>query len=231
MTDSAVSPSASPPPLIEVRDLVHRYSNADFELSVPAWSCARGQHVACIGPSGSGKTTLAHIIAGILTPTEGNITVLGTDVRTLSDRSRRHWRTQQVGMVFQDGGLFDALNARDNILLPLRLRHGGMLPGDARTRATQLLQDLGIEEAARRRPTRLSGGERQRVAIARAVIGEPPLLICDEPTGTLDPVRTRGTMDLLFERANEIGSTLFVVTHDHGMLDRFDTVIDLGAEQ
>lgn len=184
---------------------------------------------AIVGPSGSGKTTLLHVIAGISTPVAGSVSVGETEVSALADDARRAFRIRNVGLVFQEFELLEHLDVRENILLPYRLSPA--LPRDvaATGRADALARTLGIADLLGRRPSRLSQGERQRVAVARALVTGPSVVLADEPTGNLDPATKGRVLDLLAGAAEEAGATLVVVTHDHGLLDRFPQTVDLST--
>ncbi len=212
-------------PVVSMRRIEHRFSSG-FELSVREWDVASGAHTACIGPSGCGKTTLLRLMAGIIEPTTGSVELLGEQLSRLSSGQRRSLRLGRVGMVFQQLALLEHLSALDNILLP-RLVAGGASHPD-RERAQELAEATGIGLALKRKPARLSQGERQRVAICRSLVTSPELVVCDEPTGNLDPARSRSVVELLIAEADRIGATVVLVTHDHGLLDLFDRVLDLG---
>ena len=197
----------------------------DFRLEVGHFAVRAGERVACIGPSGSGKTTLVNLIAGILPAERGVVRALGRDLGRLSDAERRAFRRSSIGLVFQELELVDYLSALDNVLLPRWI--GGRPSAADRARAVELAGALGIAELLARKPARLSQGERQRVAIARALVTEPALLLCDEPTGNLDPRASHATLDLLFAEAERRGTTLLFVTHDHSLLDRFERTVDV----
>ncbi|MFT5734633.1 MAG: putative ABC transport system ATP-binding protein [Paracoccaceae bacterium] len=196
-----------------------------FELRVENLGLAPGEAVACIGPSGSGKTTLVHLLAGILTPDAGEIHLDGVRIDGLGEAARRALRARSVGLVFQEFELLDYLHALDNILLPIRLSRGDLKAGAQRAR--ELSSTLGIAPLLGRVPARLSQGERQRVAIARALVASPSLILCDEPTGNLDPAAAGSVLDLLLSQAREHDAALLMVTHDHTLLQRFDRVIDV----
>ena len=198
---------------------------APFELRVANLELRAGEAVACIGPSGAGKTTLVHLLAGILTPDSGEVTLAGKRLDELGESERRAQRASQVGLVFQEFELLDYLSALDNMLLPIRLGKGDLAA--ARTRALDLAESLGVRDLLQRVPQRLSQGERQRVAIARALIASPALVLCDEPTGNLDPKTAGSVLDLLLSQGRERGAALLMVTHDHSLLGRFDRVIDV----
>lgn len=215
-----------------LRDIRFSYHQTDrtrpFELAVDELVLERGEAVACIGPSGSGKTTLLHLCAGILVPDEGEVTLAGRRIDSLPDGERRACRAADVGLVFQEFELLDYLDVLDNVIVPYRLR-GVKREGlrHARERAVAIAEAIGIGDLLRRLPHRLSQGERQRVAIARALVTEPALVLCDEPTGNLDPDTASTALDLLLDQARARGAALLMVTHDHGLLERFDRVIDV----
>lgn len=213
--------------MIAIDDLRFAYGDGGFELAVDGLAIDSGEHVACIGPSGTGKTTLVNLIAGILVPERGRVLVDGEDIARLTDAERRRFRISNIGLVFQEFELLDYLSALENIVLPYHVTPHLSLDAAVSERARALADSMGIAHVLARRPRRLSQGERQRVAICRALVNEPKLLMCDEPTGNLDP-RTAGvTLDLLFERVTERGATLLMVTHNHGVLDRFGRVLDV----
>jgi len=198
-----------------------------FVLRVPSLRLERGERVACVGASGCGKTTLINLMAGVLVPDRGRVMLGDTALSGLAEGARRVERIRRIGMVFQEFELLEYLSARDNILLPYRL--SGALPLDraARERARALAEELGIGSLLGRRPARLSQGERQRVAVCRALVAGPELVIADEPTGNLDPANAEGVVDLLLETVGRTDAAMLVVTHNHGLLDRFDRVIRL----
>jgi putative ABC transport system ATP-binding protein len=212
--------------VIGIRDLEFAYADSDFRLRIAELSVAPATTTAFIGPSGSGKTTLLNLIAGILLPDRGTVETNGTVVTELSDRERRAFRVEGVGLVFQEFELLEYLSVLDNILLPYRINPALRLEPDVRQRAADLAERVGIADKLGRLPRRLSQGERQRVAVCRAVLTDPPLLLTDEPTGNLDPVNREKVLDILFDYVHESGTTLVSVTHDHEILGRFETVVD-----
>lgn len=213
--------------MIRVEGLRFAYGTDAFGIEIPSLDIARGEHVACIGPSGSGKTTLVNLISGILTPDAGSVAVGGEMVSSLPDAARRALRIAKIGMVFQEFELLDYLTALENVTLPYHVTPHLELGDTVRDRARQLARTMGIEGVLARRPRHLSQGERQRVAICRALVTSPGLIMCDEPTGNLDPDTATRTLDLLFAQVRDHGATLMMVTHNHGILDRFDRVIDM----
>ncbi|HTT52998.1 MAG TPA: ABC transporter ATP-binding protein [Streptosporangiaceae bacterium] len=198
--------------LIEVNDVTKRYDN-DGHPAVDGVTLevAPGEAVAVMGPSGSGKSTLLNLIAGLDRPTAGAVTVAGQRIDRLSETALARFRRQQVGMIFQFFNLLDDLTVLDNVLLPAQL--AGLSRGQARARAVELLDTLGIAGHRDAYPGRLSGGERQRVAIARALVNRPVLLLADEPTGALDTT-TGEEIGALLRELNRAGQTLVLVTHN-----------------
>jgi ABC-type lipoprotein export system ATPase subunit len=215
--------------MIELRDVRFEYSEGGFSLHIPELRIPPGTRAAAIGPSGSGKTTLLNLISGIERPQTGQIETASMRVDALSPPARRSFRITTVGFVFQDFLLLDYLDVLENILYPYRLHHDLRLDAPARARAQRLAADLGIERMLRRRPDELSQGERQRVAIARALVTAPKLILADEPTGNLDPATKQKALELLFEQCDALSMTLLMVTHDRGLLDRFEHVVDVSA--
>ena len=212
--------------MICLTDLDFRYGEGDFALRIARLAIRPGESVAVIGPSGSGKTTLLHLIAGIATPRAGSVTTAGVEVSALDEPARRDFRIRRVGLVFQEFELLEYLDVLDNILLPFRINRALHLDSAVRERAHELAREVGIGDKLGRFPDRLSHGERQRVAICRALVGQPSLLLADEPTGNLDPANVDRVLDILFGYAEQSGATLVTVTHDHDLLNRFGRVID-----
>jgi putative ABC transport system ATP-binding protein len=192
---------------------------------------AAGATVAVIGPSGSGKTTLLNLVAGILVPDSGRVTTDGVEVSSLQESARRDFRVHQIGLVFQEFELLEHLTVLDNILLPCRIVSSISVNQRRRDRAAELAAEIGIEDKLDRYVRKLSQGERQRVALCRALLLEPPLLLCDEPTGNLDPANKAHVLDVLFDYVNRHKTTMLTVTHDHQLLDRFDETIDFKCFQ
>jgi putative ABC transport system ATP-binding protein len=214
--------------MIVLEDLEFRYPQSAFALQISSGAIAAGEHTALIGPSGCGKTTLLNLLAGVLLPGSGSVTVSGETVSALPDAARRDFRIRKLGLVFQNFELLEYLSVLDNILLPLRIGRGLKVTADLRERAATLGERLGIADKLHRYPGQLSQGERQRVAVGRALLLEPALILADEPTGNLDPANKFLVLDLLVDYAREHGATLVAVTHDRELLDRFDRVQDFG---
>ncbi len=199
-----------------------------FSLHVAELVIAPGEAIVIHGPSGGGKSTLLRLLAGILAPDAGELRVGELDLASASSAARRHHRLAQVGFVFQDYPLLDALSCLENVLLPFRLT-SQRIDARHRARAGELLDRLGILHLRGARPRGLSQGERQRVAIARALVSRPRLLLADEPTTGLDPARAAEALDLLFEARTDEGLTLVVVSHDESLHARFDRSLAVDA--
>ncbi len=212
--------------MIRVDSLEFYYREGEFCLSVPELTVEKTEKVAVIGSSGSGKTTLLNLIAGIVTPIKGTVSVDDLKVSELTDAGRRDFRITSLGFVFQDFELLDYLNVMDNILHPYRITGALTLDKAVRERAGILAQEMGIGDKLKRPANDLSQGEKQRAAICRALLPQPKLLLADEATGNLDPDNKTRILDLLFQSVADHDATLLAVTHDHDLLKRFDRVID-----
>jgi len=173
---------------------------------------AEGSFVAIMGPSGSGKTTLIQVIAGLLTPTSGEVIVSNQHLRHLDDRALSEFRNRTIGFVFQSFNLLSYYTALDNVALPLVF--AGVPETERRTRARALLEEFGLADRAIHKPDQLSGGEAQRVAIARALVNHPKIILADEPTGNLDRDTGNRVMELLQTINRQRGVTVLLVTHD-----------------
>lgn len=185
----------------------------------------RGDIQLLMGPSGSGKTTLLSILGGILTPTAGNVSLLGQDITRLSRSQLSKFRLKNIGFIFQEFNLFPALNALENVEVALRLK--GYKEHAARQEAMQLLEQVGLGGRAKQMPRNLSGGQKQRVAIARALAGDPQLILADEPTAALDSQSGYAVISLLRQLAKEANRTVVMVTHDSRIIDVADRVTHL----
>lgn len=184
-----------------------------------------GDFVALMGPSGSGKTTLLNIIGGLDGASAGQVVVAENDLDKLSNRELARWRAATIGFVFQFYNLLPVLNAQRNIELPLLLTK---LSGKQRRRNAQTaLSIVGLDDRAKHKPGELSGGQQQRVAIARAIVADPPILVCDEPTGDLDRDNAEEILDLLQILNREHGKTIIMVTHDPKAADHAKRLLHL----
>ncbi|HJP37825.1 MAG: ABC transporter ATP-binding protein [Gammaproteobacteria bacterium] len=185
-----------------------------------------GQLMAVLGPSGAGKSSLLAVCGGLLTPSNGKISVGEMEITSVSQSALTRIRQQQIGFVFQQSNLLSSVTAIDQLLLLVHMR--GKRPDQAdRERAAKLLGEVGMEHRLNRRPNELSGGERQRVGIARAFMMNPKLLLVDEPTSMLDHHRGKQIVELLVRECHEHNVATLMVTHDHGILDAADRVVDI----
>jgi len=193
-------------------------SDIDFQLQPR-------ESVAIVGASGSGKSTLLSILAGLDTPTSGQVMLAGRDLFALDEDARAELRSRTVGFVFQSFQLLANLTALENVMLPLEL----MGRADARAAATEMLRRVGLDQRLNHYPKVLSGGEQQRVALARAFVVRPAVLLADEPTGSLDFATGETVMALMFELNREAGTTLVLVTHDRAIAERCDRQLRIEA--
>jgi putative ABC transport system ATP-binding protein len=190
-----------------------------------SFAIGRGETVAVVGASGAGKSTLLALLAGLDTPTTGEVRLAGNELTALDEDGRAAVRASHVGFVFQSFHLVPSLTALENVMLPLELRGRG----DARSAATEVLGRVGLAGRVGHYPRQLSGGEQQRVAIARAFVTKPDVLFADEPTGNLDTATGERIMDLLFGLNTASQTTLVLVTHDLSLAARCGRIIRLDA--
>ncbi|MBI4877771.1 MAG: ABC transporter ATP-binding protein [Acidobacteria bacterium] len=190
-----------------LRDEFHILALKDVEIEIQ-----KGEFVALMGPSGSGKSTLLHLIAAMDRPTQGEIRVLGEDLRALSDREVARWRNAHIGFVFQSFNLIPVLTALENVELPLKLTN--LKRKERFKHAATALKLVGLDDRLGHLPRQLSGGQEQRVAIARAIVTDPDLILTDEPTGNLDANSAQEVLTLLSRLNREYGKTIVMVTHD-----------------
>lgn len=218
--------SDSSRPLLEARDVSKSVRGPEGKLDIltdVSLQIAAGESFAIVGASGSGKTTLLGLLAGLDTPDSGSIMLDGHELATLDEEARADLRRRLVGFVFQSFHLLPALTAEENVMLPLELEGSS----DARSRAREALQAVGLATRRRHYPAQLSGGEQQRVAIARAFVHGPRVLFADEPTGNLDQRTGHHICDLLFALNRDHHTTLVLVTHDAALAARTDRQIEL----
>ncbi|MFF7654752.1 ABC transporter ATP-binding protein [Streptomyces sp. NPDC007983] len=202
--------------VVLVSDLRKEYGDT-VALDGVSLEIGAGEAVAVMGPSGCGKSTLLNMIAGLDRPSAGHVSVHGEDLGRINETGLALFRRRRIGMIFQFFNLIDDLPALDNVALAAQLT--GTPTRQARRRAVELLDELGIADRRNIYPAALSGGERQRVAVARALMNRPALLLADEPTGALDSHAGEQVMDLLID-LNELGQTLLLVTHDERLATR-----------
>jgi putative ABC transport system ATP-binding protein len=220
--------SSSPCTAIEVIHLSKRVADATGELAILSdidFTVQSGEMLAIVGASGSGKSTLLGLLAGLDTPSEGTVKIDGEDLFGLDEDGRARLRQEKLGFVFQSFQLLSHLTALENVMLPLELRRDNA----ARAKAEAMLIRVGLSSRLRHYPKFLSGGEQQRVALARAFVTEPPLLLADEPTGSLDAVTGDAVIQLMFDLNRERGSTLVLVTHDPLIAARCSRTITITA--
>ncbi|WP_009632097.1 ABC transporter ATP-binding protein [Synechocystis sp. PCC 7509] len=188
----------------------------DIDLAIP-----QGNIQLLMGPSGSGKTTLLSILAGLMTPTRGKVSLLGEDITKMSRQKLTKFRQQNIGFIFQNFNLFPALTASENVEVALNIKG---IRKNAKYQAHLLLEQVGLENQSEQKPCDLSGGQKQRVAIARALAGSPQLIMADEPTAALDSKSGHAVITLLRSLAKEQGCTVLMVTHDPRIVDVADSV-------
>ncbi|THK34383.1 ABC transporter ATP-binding protein [Ensifer sp. MPMI2T] len=189
-------------------------------------SIGEREFVAVTGPSGSGKSSLLYLLGLLDRPTAGTIKVRGRDAEPMSERERAATRLANIGFVFQFHFLLPEFTARENVEIPMR-KLARLTRAEMRERATALLSSLGLEDHLHKRPDQLSGGQRQRVAVARALANDPPLILADEPTGSLDSKSSEQVFAILEALVNERGKTVVAVTHDLDMAARMHRQIHL----
>lgn len=195
---------------------VHALRGIDLQVS-------EGEMVAVMGPSGCGKTTLLNCLSGIDEPTEGEVVVRGKSLYDMRDGARTDFRAENMGFIFQSYNLLPVLTVVENVELPLLV--AGVKPSEARRRALQWVETIGLPEQSHKRPNELSGGQQQRVAIARSLVNDPAIVWCDEPTGNLDSENQNEIMDLLTRLNREENQTFVLVTHSDEVGARADRII------
>ena len=214
---------------LRLHHLCHTYSAPNLPdrtvLDIERWEIDAGAQILLRGVSGSGKTTLLNILAGLLTPTQGEVWLGDQSLYALGEAARDRFRTTRIGYVFQTHHLLPMLSAQENVEMPMAF--AGHAPKQRSARAQELLNQLGLAGFARNRPGQLSTGQRLRVAVARALANRPQLLLADEPTAALDPSAGTTTVDLLQEICAQENATLILCSHDPSLDSRFAEVYDL----
>jgi putative ABC transport system ATP-binding protein len=214
--------------LVELRELVKIYRSAAGEfpaLKNISLSIYPGEFIGIIGKSGAGKSTLMNMITGVDELTSGEVLIDGVSIHKMSENQRAAWRGRSLGVVYQSFQLLPMLSLVDNIVLPMDFT-GSYRVLSSRQRALELLRLVELEEHAKKLPAYISGGQQQRVAIARALANDPPILVADEPTGSLDTNTADAIFDM-FERLVEQGKTIIMVTHDNSLAPRFTRRVHL----
>lgn len=215
---------------IEVKDIKRSISTGTRSLEILrgiSFHIECGEFVAIMGASGSGKSTLLGLLAGLDTPTSGDVVLRGTSISYMAEDKLAQIRGKLIGFVFQSYQLIPTLTALENVLLPFELNEPDEKLSAGKDRARELLSAVGLEERASHYPVQLSGGEQQRVALARAFVLRPPIVLADEPTGNLDTVNGAHVMDLLQRLNRDEGATLVLVTHDPVVATHASRIITL----
>jgi putative ABC transport system ATP-binding protein len=223
--DAATAMPVAKPEAIVARGIEMVLSSGQQSIQVLKhidWQIHQGDMHLLMGPSGSGKTTLLSVLAGLLTPTSGDVYLLGENITKISRTKQAAFRRRHIGFIFQDFNLFPALTAMENVETTLNLK--GVWGREARQQAGMLLAKVGLADKARQLPRDLSGGQKQRVAIARALAGCPQIIMADEPTASLDAHSGHSVMELLRQLAKEEQATVLVVSHDPRIKDVADQV-------
>jgi putative ABC transport system ATP-binding protein len=218
--------------VLEVSHLAKTVDTVDGPLTILHdinFSVEEAESLAIVGASGSGKSTLLGLLAGLDTPSKGQVLLMDRNISAANEDQRAQIRSQHVGFVFQSFQLIDHLTALENVQLPLEL--AGMPRAEAAAKAQVWLEKVGLSERLKHRPKTLSGGEQQRVALARAFVTEPDILFADEPTGSLDEQNGQKIIELLFQLNQELGSTLILVTHDMALATRCQRQLVLNSGQ
>lgn len=209
--------------ILNIRKIFGKGDTAVVAVNDVSFTVAKGEIVLIMGPSGSGKTTLLTMIGGLLTPTAGTIAINGVDITKAKKRDLPQIRLQEIGFVFQSFNILQNLTALENVQIVGEL--AGVLPYEAKQRATGLLKKLHMEQRLHHLPAKLSGGQQQRIAVARALMNNPELILADEPTGNLDSKSGHEVMMLFHNIAKEDGKTVVIVSHDERIKDIADRVL------
>ncbi|MDD4514688.1 ATP-binding cassette domain-containing protein [Massilibacteroides sp.] len=208
--------------VLVTRGLIFSYENGT-SFDFPDIDCEKGRHLLIMGPSGCGKTTLLHLLAGLLNPSSGSVTIAGTDITKLHESLLDKYRGKEIGVVFQKPHFVQALSVIDNIRLVPYLNHKTISDQTIK----DILQRLNLADKCDERVNRLSEGEKQRLSIARAMINNPVLILADEPTSSLDDNNCEESLKLLKSQAEITGASLIIVTHDKRLLGHFQNIITL----
>lgn len=217
----------TPGDLVVLRDVKRALPLGDEQIHVlhgVSFMVPRRAWIAIMGPSGSGKSTLLGILAGLDTPSSGQVTIDGVDITHMDESKLARFRNEKIGMVFQSFNLIPTLTALENVEVPLFASRSSVRSA---ARAKRVLELVGLSDRLHHRPNQLSGGQQQRVAIARALVNEPSLLVADEPTGNLDSATGETILNLFDELRRELGLTIIIATHDMAVVQRVDGILQL----
>jgi lipoprotein-releasing system ATP-binding protein len=227
-TTSSGMVANEPTNVLECHSLVKTFQQGDVRVEVlrgVELRVERGERVAIIGASGSGKTTLLQLLGGLDLPSSGSVSIIGQRISELDDVARGNLRNRALGFVYQFHHLLPEFSALENVAMPLLIRRTPI--DEARTRARQLLEKVGLAARLEHRPSQLSGGERQRAAVARALVTQPPIVLADEPTGNLDGANAKQVFELMLELNRELGTALVIVTHAPELAARMQRTLTL----
>lgn len=210
--------------MIDIKDITKSFGNLQVLKGIDL-HISQGEVVSIVGPSGAGKTTLLQIIGTLDRPDCGSVTINGIDVSMLNKKKLSDFRNQHIGFVFQFHQLLPEFTAIENIMIPAFI--GGQSKGEAKKRAQELLEFMGLTDRADHKPAELSGGEKQRVAVARALVNNPAVVLADEPSGSLDSKNKAELHQLFFDLRDRFGQTFVIVTHDEELAAITDRTIHM----
>lgn len=210
--------------MIEIKGITKSFGKLEVLKGIDL-SIEKGEVVSIVGPSGAGKSTLLQIIGTLDKPDNGEIIIDGTDINSLSKKKLAEFRNRNIGFVFQFHQLLPEFTALENIMIPAFI--SGASRSEAKKRATELLDFMGLSERAGHKPNELSGGEKQRVAVARALVNNPAVILADEPSGSLDSKNKAELHQLFFDLRDRFGQTFVIVTHDESLANTTDRTIKM----
>lgn len=214
--------------IISIKDVTRRYTMGTEEvwaLNGVSLDIQRGEYLSIMGPSGSGKSTLFNMVGGLDMPTTGEVLINGVKLENMNQRQLAYVRCRQIGYIFQTFNLIEVMTAAENVMLPITF--GGASDDEARERAIEILDEVGLQNRYDHLPSQLSGGQQQRVAVARALANTPSILLADEPTGNLDLKTGEELINTLQNLKDKLGVTVISATHDHKMLAASNRVVYL----